>query len=271
MVRELSSDGQSKADPKAGTTARSGEAAAEAQSQPKTPVTENAVNASKIAVQRNPEANSEQIEELIEDDPKLEKQDLAAQGDQEQAAGDMADGDEQNGLLQAKSIATPVAAEEDDELIAEDEEGLSEEYELDAAAELPGTMTTRAARQTLRLLRKIRKQVSFRRRTQLQRPMIGSELTLRPTLNLNQQRSRLMAKQRSAQWSASRLSNLRNRRREPKTPCEPACRESTRQPRQPMLMVSQQQQLSTRKRRCRQAKSAGLRRQSIPRWSRRPV
>ncbi len=138
MVRELSSDGQSKADPKAGTTARSGDAAAEAQSQPKTPVAENTVNASKIAVQRNPEANSEQIEELIEDDPKLEKQGLAAQGDEEQAAGDTADGDEQNGLLQAKPIATPVAAEEDDELIPEDEEGLSEEYELDATAELPG-------------------------------------------------------------------------------------------------------------------------------------
>ncbi|MEM9356225.1 MAG: flagellar hook-length control protein FliK [Pseudomonadota bacterium] len=138
MVRELSSDGQPKTDAKAETTARSGGAAAEAQSQPKTPVTENAINASKIAVQRTSEANSEQIEEQIEDDPKLEKQGLAAQEDQEQAAGDSANGDEQNGLQQAKQVATPVAAEEDDELIPEDEEGLSEEYELDATAELPG-------------------------------------------------------------------------------------------------------------------------------------
>ena len=44
---------------------------------------------------------------------------------------------EQNGLLQAKQVTTPVETDEDDELPPEDEEGLSEADELDATAELP--------------------------------------------------------------------------------------------------------------------------------------
>ena len=141
MVRELSSDGQSKSEAMAGPNTRSGEAASgtqnQSQSQSQSPGAENAANASKIAIQRNPEANNGQLEELVEDDSKLEEQGLAAQEDQEQAAGDTADGDEQTGLQQARPVATPVAAEEDDELLSEEEEGLSEEYELEASPELP--------------------------------------------------------------------------------------------------------------------------------------
>ena len=140
MVRELSSDAQPKtnaqpkAEAQANPKARSGEAAVDAQQ--KAPAGESTVNATKIAVQRNPDASDGELEELIEGDPELEKQGLAAQEDPEQSAENTADGDEQNGLLQTRQNATPVATDEDDELSPDDTEDLPEEYDLDATAEI---------------------------------------------------------------------------------------------------------------------------------------